>query len=93
MKYILIYFLIMNFYSLCLTVYDKRRAVKGGSRIPEKRLFAAAILGGSPAMYAAMRLIRHKTLHKRFMIGLPLIMGAQSAAIAGVVYLKYHNIL
>jgi len=77
----LIYFLIISFYSIMLTCSDKRLAKKGGRRVPEKRLFGAALLGGALAMYITMRTIRHKTLHKRFMIGLPVIIILQAAAV------------
>lgn len=30
-----------------------------------------AALGGAAAMYVTMKAIRHKTLHKKFMVGLP----------------------
>ncbi|WP_455526423.1 DUF1294 domain-containing protein [Huintestinicola sp.] len=77
----LIYFLIISFYSIMLTCSDKRLAVKGSRRVPEKKLFGAALLGGALAMYITMRTIRHKTLHKRFMIGLPVIIILQTAAV------------
>lgn len=77
----LIYFLIISFYSIMLTCSDKRLAKKGGRRVPEKKLFGAALLGGALAMYITMRTIRHKTLHKRFMIGLPVIIILQTAAV------------
>lgn len=77
----LIYFLIISFYSIMLTCSDKRLAKKGGRRVPEKKLFGAALLGGALAMYITMRTIRHKTLHKRFMIGLPAIIILQTAAV------------
>ena len=77
----LVYFLSVSFYSAAITCTDKRLAVKGSRRIPEKQLFGAALLGGSAAMYITMRIIRHKTLHKRFMIGLPLIIIVQTALV------------
>lgn len=78
---LLIYVLTVSFYSAAITCTDKRLAVKGGRRIPEKKLFGAALLGGAAAMYITMRIIRHKTMHKRFMIGLPLIILIQIAAV------------
>lgn len=78
---LLVYFLSVSFYSAALTCTDKRLAVKGGRRIPEKKLFGAALLGGGAAMYITMRIIRHKTLHKRFMIGLPLIILIQTVLV------------
>ncbi len=77
----LIYFLIISFYSIMLTCSDKHLAVKGSRRVPEKKLFGAALLGGALAMYITMRTIRHKTLHKRFMTGLPAIIILQTAAV------------
>ncbi|MBQ5843177.1 MAG: DUF1294 domain-containing protein, partial [Clostridia bacterium] len=51
-------------------------------RIPEKTLFLTALFGGSLAMYITMLVIRHKTKHKRFMIGLPVIALAQAVLLA-----------
>ena len=71
-----------------VTVYDKIASKwLPQHRTPEKTLFLLAILGGSVAMYATMQLIRHKTQHKRFMIGIPLIMIAQIAGIAALIFL------
>ncbi len=57
-----------------VTLADKCAAKRGAHRVPEATLFTLAALGGSGAMYLVMLLIRHKTLHKRFMLGLPLIL-------------------
>ncbi|MGN1107159.1 MAG: DUF1294 domain-containing protein [Huintestinicola sp.] len=76
-----VYFLSVSFYSAVLTCTDKRLAKKGGWRIPEKLLFFVALIGGAAAMYITMRAIRHKTLHKRFMIGLPVIIIIQTIAV------------
>ena len=71
--------LIVSALSVLVTVIDKLVAGKKRSRIPEQTLFLLAILGGSAAMYLTMLLIRHKTKHKRFMLGLPLILIVQLA--------------
>ncbi len=60
-----------------MAVVDKCRAKKNKRRISESTLFTAALIGGAVGEYVSMRLFRHKTLHKRFMIGLPLIMAIQ----------------
>ncbi len=60
-----------------LTVWDKYCARRGRWRVPEKTLFAVAALGGSAAMLLTMRAVHHKTRHRRFMWGLPLIIVAQ----------------
>ena len=61
-------------------------AKMGGWRIPEQTLFILVLLGGGIGMYFAMKVIRHKTRHKRFMIGIPLIIIFQ---IAIIFILKY----
>lgn len=82
MKYFLIYLAAVSLIAVIMTVSDKSRAKKHKRRIAERTLFGTAILGGSAAMYLTMLAIRHKTKHKRFMIGLPLIMIVQTAIIA-----------
>ncbi len=77
MKYFLIaflfYFAVISVVTALFTFIDKRNAKRNRRRVPESTLFILAFLGGSVSEYAVMRLIRHKTLHKRFMIGLPVI--------------------
>lgn len=85
MKYFLIYLAIISAAAVIITVSDKSRAQRHKRRIAEKTLFMTALLGGSAAMYLTMLAVRHKTKHKRFMIGLPLIMIVQTAAIASVI--------
>ena len=73
MYYIIGYIILISFVSVIMTVTDKKAAEKGRRRISENALILTALLGGSAAMYYTMKTIRHKTLHKKFMIGLPLI--------------------
>lgn len=56
--------------------------------MPEKTLFAFSIAGGALGMYVTMQLIRHKTQHKRFMVGLPLIIFAQAVILVCLLYLS-----
>lgn len=80
-KYILIYLGVISLISVIVCVADKSRAKKGKWRVKESTLFLLSALGGSLAMYITMLTVRHKTLHKRFMIGIPLIMIVQAAAV------------
>ena len=73
MKYLLLYLLIVNFFSAILTVVDKKRAEKNKWRISENSLIFSVVLGGAVAEYITMKVIHHKTLHKQFMTGLPVI--------------------
>ena len=70
-QYILVYYISISIPSVIITVYDKIAAIKKVVRIPERTLMTFSALGGAAAMYVTMKPIRHKTLHKKFMIGLP----------------------
>ena len=69
-----VYLAAMNLAGFLLMGWDKRCARKGRRRIPERTLFAAAFLGGSVGALAGMYVIRHKTKHLSFVIGIPLIL-------------------
>ena len=69
---LIIYFVIVSLVSVVITVADKASAKKGGWRIPEATLMMIGLFGGALSMYVTMKTIRHKTKHKKFMIGLPL---------------------
>lgn len=55
-----------------MTVYDKWAAKHKKRRVPERTLLSLGIVGGAAAMYLTMKMIRHKTKKKKFMVGLPL---------------------
>lgn len=80
MKVFLAYLAAVSLAAVIMTVRDKSAAKRHKRRVPEKTLFGAAALGGSAAMLVTMVAIRHKTKHKRFMIGLPIIILVQTAA-------------
>lgn len=82
MEYIFIYFVAVSLITIIVTAYDKKAAKKRPKhRVPEKILFLLAILGGSVAEFLTMLKIRHKTKHKRFMLGLPIIILLQVISI------------
>ena len=72
-KTIIIYLAAMNLAGLASMGIDKWRATHHAWRIPEHTLFFIAILGGSFGSLLGMHLFRHKTKHKKFLFGLPLI--------------------
>lgn len=72
-KILLMYLLCISLIAIVYTIADKIKAKKGKWRVSEATLFLLSLLGGSVAMYITMQLIRHKTKHLRFMIGIPLI--------------------
>jgi len=85
---ILIYFALISLFSVLLTIIDKHNAKRNRRRVSEKALFLSAIFGGSLFEYLTMKIIRHKTLHKRFMIGLPVIFVLQVALLV-FLYLRF----
>lgn len=72
-----IYFIIVNAFGFIMSAVDKSAAKKHKWRVPEKNLFAVSLLGGAVGTLMSMLIFRHKTKHKRFMIGIPLIISAQ----------------
>ena len=81
-----VYLGIVNVAGFILPAVDKRRAKKDRWRIRESTLFLISALGGPVAMYISMRLFHHKTKHKRFMIGIPVIIVLQLGAVFAVWY-------
>lgn len=77
----LVYIILINVISAAACIIDKVNAIKGGWRISERALLLLCLLGGSVVMYAVMRIIRHKTRHNKFMVGIPLIIALQIAVI------------
>lgn len=78
-KYILIYLVIINLLGAFVNIIDKQKAKHKKWRIPEATLWLFGILGGSFGSYITMKAIRHKTKHKAFMIGMPLLTVIQTA--------------
>ena len=85
---ILYYLLAVNIATFLLYGIDKYKAKKGKRRISEATLLTMAAIGGSIGAWAGMRLWHHKTMHKKFKYGIPVIMIMQ---VCLVVYL--HTIL
>lgn len=71
---IIAYLLIINLIGLLIMFVDKRKAIKGSWRIPEKSLIVIALLGGSIGTIIGMYWFRHKTKKLRFTIGFPVIL-------------------
>lgn len=73
-----IYYLIsINALAFLLMLADKRKAQKNRWRIPEFILMLMAALGGSAGILLGMNLIRHKTRHRKFTVGVPAILVLQ----------------
>ena len=77
MKLLLYYLLIINTAGFLLMLVDKWKAKKNRWRVRESTLLLIAALGGSVGSLAGMYLFRHKTLHLKFTLGIPLILAGQ----------------
>lgn len=86
MKYLLIYLIIINALGFALMLTDKQKAKKRAWRIPEKVLLGTAVIGGSIGVLLGMEFFRHKTKHKKFFIGVPVMIALQLAAGAAIWY-------
>lgn len=80
-KIFILYLVLINVIAFLLMGIDKRRAVRHRWRIPEKTLFLSALLLGSIGANLGMQVFRHKTKHKSFVFGMPLILIIQTAAV------------
>jgi len=87
MLYLVLYLAAISMTGAILTVYDKKASkLPGHRRIPEAALLTAAALGGSVIMLMTMRLIRHKTQHAKFMLGIPAIILVQVAVLYALIF-------
>ena len=77
----------LNLFSFILMMYDKACARKGRWRVPEKRLFLATGCFGALGGVLGMQLLRHKTKHWYFQLFFPMMLVAQIAILALVVWL------
>lgn len=81
------YLLVINLEGFALMGIDKSRARRGRRRIAEATLFIVAALGGSLGVLCGMYAFRHKTLHTRFTVGIPLLLFFQAVLITLALYL------
>ena len=72
-QYSLYYLLAVNALTFLLYGIDKYKAKKNQWRISEATLLLMAVIGGSIGAWSGMRLWHHKTMHKKFKYGIPII--------------------
>lgn len=85
-KFFYVYVLLISLVTVILTVYDKISAKKRAFRISEATLILCGVIGGAVAELITMLIIRHKTRHIKFMLGLPGIILAQ---VVLIIIIKY----
>ena len=75
------YLITVNALGFLLMLIDKAKAKKKKWRIPERTLMTVAAIGGSVGSLLGMYVVRHKTKHPKFTIGIPLILALQTIAL------------
>ncbi len=78
--------------AVALIVYgiDKYKAKKAKWRISEATLLMLAVVGGSVGAWLGIKVWHHKTMHKKFKYGVPLILFLQIAAMMLLLVKFYH---
>lgn len=76
------YLLAINAVTFIVYGIDKYKAKKAKWRISEATLLLLAVLGGSVGAWVGMKAWHHKTMHKKFKYGIPVILLIQIALIA-----------
>ena len=74
-----IYLLIINVVTFIVYGIDKYKAKHAKWRIPEATLLLLAAIGGSIGAWCGMKVWHHKTMHKKFKYGVPVIFILQVA--------------
>jgi uncharacterized membrane protein YsdA (DUF1294 family) len=78
---LLYYLIVITIVTFLVYGIDKWKAKQGSWRISEASLLILAVIGGSIGALLGMKVWHHKTMHKKFKYGLPLILLAQIALI------------
>ena len=79
--YITAFLLSVNVIAFFMYGIDKWKAQKDKWRTSEATLLWLAVIGGSIGAWLGMKVWHHKTMHKKFRYGLPLIIIVQIALI------------
>ena len=82
---ILIYLLIINVVTSIVYGIDKYKAKHAKWRISEATLLLLAAIGGSIGAWCGMKVWHHKTMHKKFKYGVPVIFILQVALAVWIV--------
>lgn len=73
-------FFTLNLLTFIIYGIDKLKAKKAKWRISETTLLLLAVIGGSIGAWLGLQVWRHKTQHKKFYIGIPMILTLQVVA-------------
>lgn len=86
MKEFGIYLLIVNIFTFIVYGVDKLKAKEHWWRISEATLLFLAVVGGSVGAWVGMKVWHHKTMHKKFKYGVPIILLLQAVLFCYIEY-------
>ncbi|WFE13135.1 DUF1294 domain-containing protein [Bacillus atrophaeus] len=79
---VLIYIMLINVCGFWIMGADKKRAQQHRWRISEERIWLVAIAFGTLGVWLGMQTFRHKTKHRSFMYGVPLLLVIEAVFVA-----------
>ena len=88
---VIYYLVIINIITFLVYGIDKWKARKTMWRIREASLLMLAVLGGSIGAWLGMKVWHHKTQHKKFRYGIPVIIIIQLVIIGFFLYLQLNH--
>lgn len=74
---VIVFLILMNLIAFFAYGIDKRRAIRHRWRIPESALLGFAFCFGGAGAFLGMRIFRHKTRHKKFIVLVPMALVVQ----------------
>lgn len=86
-RFVIFYLVMINLITFIFYGIDKWKAKHSRWRIPEDTLLGLAAVGGSVGAICGMKVWHHKTLHKKFYIGVPAILIIQLIIFAYFLYI------
>jgi len=84
---VLIYLAMINVVTFFVYGIDKWKSQHNRWRVPESMLLGLAAIGGSVGAWLGMKAWHHKTQHKKFKYGVPVILVVQVALVIVILYL------
>ncbi|NMB33229.1 MAG: DUF1294 domain-containing protein [Clostridium sp.] len=82
--------IVINVVGFVVCGIDKYKAKRSLWRIPESTFFWLVLMGGAIGVYVGFLLFRHKTRHRRFMLGVPMIFILQVTVLI-FIYLTFYT--
>jgi uncharacterized membrane protein YsdA (DUF1294 family) len=83
---LILYLLAVNVYGMAVMGIDKWKSSRRKWRVPERKLFLIAAVGGAAGIFAGMKLFHHKTLHNKFRYGIPVILAIEAVVVFYIFY-------